>query len=125
MSETPPLKGTCHCGATQFEVAAPPKEVTRCNCTFCGKRGALWAYYSPEQVKLTRREDEGTYSRSGTNQHHHCQKCGCGTWTQSPLGDENNQPVPGRFLIGINARLFDDFNLDAVRVTFLDGRNLW
>jgi len=27
--------------------------------------------------------------------------------------------------VGVNSRLFDDFDLDAVPVTDIDGRNLW
>jgi hypothetical protein len=27
--------------------------------------------------------------------------------------------------VGVNSRLFDDFDLDAVPVTIIDGRNLW
>ena len=48
-----PVKGSCHCGTTQFEVAAAPAELTRCTCSFCAKRGALWAYYPPAQFRLT------------------------------------------------------------------------
>ena len=40
-----PIKARCHCGATQFEVSEAPNTVTECNCTFCFKRGVLWAYY--------------------------------------------------------------------------------
>lgn len=121
MSE--PLKGSCHCGATQFEVTAPPKELIRCNCTFCSKRGMLWAYYDPEQMKITRRESVATYDRNAPVEHHHCQVCGCGTWTDMPVW-ENDAIVPGKFRVGINARLFNDFNLDAVRVVFLDRRDV-
>ncbi|CAM4346495.1 GFA family protein [Corallococcus exiguus] len=124
MSEATPLKGSCHCGATRFEVTAPPQDITRCNCTFCSKRGVLWAYYPPEQVKFTSRDQAGVYDRNAPVVHHHCQKCGCGTWSDIPVW-ENNAPVPGQFKVGLNARLFDDFNLDAVRVKFVDGRNLW
>ncbi|NNC16115.1 GFA family protein [Corallococcus exiguus] len=124
MSEAGTLKGSCHCGATRFEVTVHPKDVTRCNCTFCSKRGVLWAYYEPEQVTFTRRENVATYARNEPVAHHHCQQCGCGTWTDTPVW-EDNAPVPGRFKVGLNARLFDDFNLDAVRVRFVDGRNLW
>ncbi|NRD63814.1 GFA family protein [Corallococcus exiguus] len=124
MSEAATLKGSCHCGATRFEVTAHPKDVTRCNCTFCSKRGVLWAYYESEQVTFTRRENVATYARNEPVAHHHCQQCGCGTWTDTPVW-EDNAPVPGRFKVGLNARLFDDFNLDAVRVRFVDGRNLW
>lgn len=41
-----PIKGSCHCGQTQFEVSEAPASVTRCTCSLCSKRGALWAYYS-------------------------------------------------------------------------------
>jgi hypothetical protein len=37
------VKGSCHCGATQF-TAQRPATVTRCTCSFCSKRGVLWAY---------------------------------------------------------------------------------
>jgi hypothetical protein len=48
-----PLKGSCHCGNTQFEVTEAPSSVTRCTCSLCSKRGALWAYYTPAQFRLT------------------------------------------------------------------------
>jgi len=47
------LKGSCHCGGTTFELSEAPQEVTRCTCSFCSKRGSLWAYYKPEQFRLT------------------------------------------------------------------------
>jgi len=42
------VKGSCHCGATQFTVTKRPATVTRCTCSFCSKRGALWAYQDSE-----------------------------------------------------------------------------
>jgi hypothetical protein len=47
------IKGSCHCGNTQFEVSEAPHGVTRCTCSLCAKRGALWAYYTPAQFRLT------------------------------------------------------------------------
>lgn len=41
-------RGSRHCGATQFTVAKRPETVTRCTCSFCSKRGALWAYQNEE-----------------------------------------------------------------------------
>ncbi len=38
------VKGSCHCGATQFEVGEAPTRLIRCTCSFCAKRGALWSY---------------------------------------------------------------------------------
>ena len=48
-----PIKGSCHCGHTQFEVSEMPAGVTRFTCSLCSKRGALWAYYTPAQFRLT------------------------------------------------------------------------
>jgi hypothetical protein len=120
------LKGSCHCGATQFEIAEAPAKVARCTCSFCSKRGALWAYYRPEQFKLTTARDRvATYQwRSYTVEHHHCAICGCGTYTESPEWVDN-KPDPEKKKIAINARLLDDFDLDAVPVEVLDGKNLW
>ena len=121
-----PLKGSCHCGATQFTVANAPEGLFRCTCSFCAKRGALWAYYAPEDFQLTTARDRvSTYQwRSYLVQHHHCSICGCGTYSESPVF-ENNAPVPGKTRVGVNARLLDDVDLDAVPVTTLDGKNLW
>jgi hypothetical protein len=63
------IKGSCHCGATQFEISEAPANVTR--CTSSG---------SPDFE----------YPR-----------------------------------ISINARLLDEFDLDAVPVRTIDGKNLW
>jgi hypothetical protein len=82
------VKGSCHCGATQFTVAKRPDSVTRCTCSFCSKRGALWAYYDEESdfTLTTARDRVSTYQwRSYTIEHHHCAICGCGTWSRSPV----------------------------------------
>jgi hypothetical protein len=120
------LNGSCHCGATQFDVSTAPKQLTRCTCSFCAKRRALWACYAPAEFKLlTARDRVSTYQwRSYTVHHHHCSICGCGTYSESPTW-ENNQPNFEKPRIGVNARLFDDFELDAVPLQVLDGKNPW
>ncbi len=38
------IKGSCHCRKTNFEINGEiPEELTRCTCSFCSKRGALYA----------------------------------------------------------------------------------
>jgi hypothetical protein len=120
------VKGSCHCGATQFEVSEAPAKVARCTCSFCAKRGALWSYYRPEQFKLTTARDRvSTYQwRSYTVEHHHCSICGCGTYTETPEWVDG-KPDFTRRRVSINARLLDNFDLDAVPVEVLDGKNLW
>ena len=121
-----PVKGSCHCGKTAFEVDAAPKGVTRCTCSFCSKRGALWAYYKPAQFRLVSRvEDVATYRwGSRTVKHHFCAECGCGTYSESPDWS-TGKPDFEKMKVGVNAWLFDDFDPDAFAVTVIDGKNLW
>ena len=121
-----PVTGSCHCGKTRFEVSKAAANVTRCTCSFCSKRGALWAYYKPAQFRLiSSPEDVSTYRwGSRTVKHHYCANCGCGTYSESPDWS-TGKPDFDKMKIGVNAWLFDDFDLDAVPVVVIDGKNLW
>jgi hypothetical protein len=120
------IKGSCHCGNTQFEVSEEPAGVTHCTCSLCSKRGALWAYYTPAQFRLTTPiENVATYLwGSRTVKHHFCANCGCGTYSESPDWS-TGKPDFENPRVGVNSRLLDDFDLDAVPVTVIDGKNLW
>lgn len=118
--------GRCHCGDTQFELDETPSAVTRCMCSICAKRGALWAYCRPAGFRLVKQPaHESTYQ---WNKHfvklHFCGICGCTTYNESPSSIDG----AARFdmpLIAVNARLLSDFDLDAVRVRVVEGRDLW
>lgn len=120
------LSGSCHCGGTKFEVAEAPATVTRCTCSICSKRGALWAYYRVSDFRLlTPRANVATYRwQTKTVAHNFCPVCGCGTFTETPdwsTREANfNNPV-----IAVNAHIFDDFDLQRVPVEVIDGKNQW
>lgn len=119
------VKGSCHCKATIFEVSEAPATVTRCTCSVCSKKGALWAYYAPSQVKMEPQRTAATYRwQSMTVKHHFCPSCGCTTFTESPDWS-TGKPNFDRMRIAVNARLLDDFDLEAVETVVIDGRNLW
>lgn len=120
------IRGSCHCKKTVFEVTEAPETVTACTCSYCSKSGALWAYYKPDQFKLiTPQEDVATYKwRTFTVKHHFCANCGCSTYGESPDWS-TGEPDFDNPQIGVNARLFDDFDLDSVEVVVIDGKNLW
>jgi hypothetical protein len=120
------VKGSCHCGATQFEVNEVPTGVARCTCSFCAKRGVLWAYYSPEHFKLlTARDRVSTYQwRSYSVQHHHCSICGCGTYSESPDFSTGKADF-SKMRVGVNARLFGELDIEVLPVRVLDGKNEW
>ena len=42
----------CDCGAVLLEVAEDPAEINDCQCSWCQRLGALWAYYPTDQVRI-------------------------------------------------------------------------
>jgi hypothetical protein len=122
------ITGSCHCGQTAFRIEGDiPEQLTRCTCSFCAKRGALYAYYQPAQFQTTTPAvNEATY-RWNTKlvAHHFCSACGCATFSNSPdfKHDGSWDGVARR--IGVNARLFDDFDAAEAPVAVIDGKNLW
>ena len=61
------LKGSCHCKATVFEVTLAPVSVTRCTCSICSKKGALWAYYSPDEVRIAPQRSSASCMAASTS----------------------------------------------------------
>ena len=119
------ISGSCHCGATKFTVENAPTEVTQCTCSLCSKRGALWAYYAPKDVSIAPQSTTATYRwQSMTVRHSFCPNCGCTTYSESPDWS-TGKPDFDKMRIGLNARLFDDFDLTTVAVNHIDGKNLW
>lgn len=127
------LRGSCHCGRTQFEIDFVPEVAMRCTCTFCTKRGGLWAYAQPAQFRLlTPLENAKRYSPTNPeNKHYFCADCGCTTFSDSPDysmfmdGGDENTFSPANRRISINLWALDDFDAQAVPVETIDGRNLW
>ncbi len=119
------LISKCHCGAVTLIVKDAPSSLMECNCTFCSKHGALWAYYKPTEVTFESVEQSIVIcSDPGTPQHHFCSICHClshyyqeSSWT----GDG----TPGEPMIGINARLFESFDISKLPLDFVDGLNEW
>ena len=124
------LTAHCHCGRNAFEIEGElPKKLTRCTCSFCSKRGHLYAYYKPEQLKVTQSDSDAVYRwNTKTIANHFCSACGCDLYADSPdfQGDGSWDGKTRR--IAVNARLFEDFEgFEAADwpVTVVDGRHLW
>lgn len=131
------LTASCHCGATKIQ-APVPTSATECNCTYCARTGAVWAYFKPGELLMLSQEDERTYSASDAgNAHHFCGRCGMQTWGDSPdwgsVYNVDGTPKPG-FEAGafptarihaLNLRLVDDLDWSAIEVEKVDGRNNW
>jgi hypothetical protein len=122
------ITGSCHCGQVAFEIDGEiPAELVRCTCSFCSKRGALYAYFAPERFRaVTPTEANATYRwQSRMVAHSFCPTCGCATWSDSPAFELDGSFEQGKRRIGVNARLFDGFEAADWPVTVIDGKNLW
>lgn len=72
-------KGSCHCGAIQFEVeAAENISCQECNCSICSKSGYLHLILAKSKFKLLKGQSNlTTYSfGSGVAKHTFCSTCG-------------------------------------------------
>ena len=122
------ITGSCHCAKSAFRIEGDiPAQLTRCTCSFCSKRGVLWAYYQPSQFRLTSPStDDATYRRNTKFVAHHFRPtCACGTFTDSPAFKPDGSWDEITRRIGVNARLFDDFVAVDMPVVVIDGKNLW
>ena len=121
------VSGSCHCGRTAFRMDVEiPAQLTRCTCSFCAKRGALLAYGAPDQFHLTSPPTDDAVYRWNTRQvaHHFCGHCGCATFSDSPAFEPDGKWDGKTRRIGVNARLFDDFDAARASVTVIDGKHL-
>ena len=94
------IQASCHCGAVRLEIDGPPPEtLNACQCLHCLKRGGLWAYYSPKQVRVVSPPEATTNYMSGDRmlELHFCKVCGC-TAYWAPVDKDYDR-------MGINARL--------------------
>lgn len=121
------ITGSCHCGKTAFRIDAEiPPALTRCTCSFCAKRGALVAYYPPEQFHVTSAPEDGVYRwHTKLVAHHFCAACGIAVYSDSPAFEPDGKWDGHTRRIGVNARLFDDFDAAQAPVVVIDGKNLW
>ena len=105
------IEAACDCGAVRLEVAAAPETVNDCQCSWCQRLGALWAYYPREDVRVVC-EPEATsiYLRASRRlEFHSCKVCGLTThWVA--VGQSGRR-------MGVNARLMPRDVRERARVS--------
>jgi len=121
------LNGRCHCGRNAFEVTGDlPEKLTRCTCSLCSKRGHLYAYFSPDQFKVSLADSDAIYRwNSRLIANHFCSACGCDLYADSPAFKPDGTWDGKTRRIAVNARLLDDFEAADYPVQVLDGKHLW
>ena len=70
--------GSCHCGAVSFDVDMSMEGLMTCNCSMCGRSGAIMAFVPTAQLTGIQGEDKLTDYQFGKKSIHHtfCSVCG-------------------------------------------------
>ena len=114
------IQGQCDCGAVRWTYRGIPGKLTLCNCGYCRRAAALWAYGSMHTIYI---EGETVpYLRAERSlQFHHCPTCGVVTHWQSvtPEGTDGH----GRR--AVNMRLADPRLILGLSIERLDGADSW
>jgi hypothetical protein len=93
------IEAVCDCGAVRMEIAEPPGKLNDCQCSWCQRLGALWAYYKRDQVRLVCEPDATSVYLRGRRrlEFHRCKVCGLTThWVNVDARQAR---------LGVNARL--------------------
>lgn len=114
------LTAECHCAAIRIHLPGAPPTVTDCNCSICRRYGALWAYYTRDQVEIEAAPGATAAYRWGdrTIEFCHCSRCGCLTHYESV--DKH-----GRHRLAVNARMLPREVLATLPVRHFDGAESW
>ncbi|KAK2880002.1 hypothetical protein FQN49_000666 [Arthroderma sp. PD_2] len=116
--------GSCHCGATRYEVKLDASNLSpsKCNCSICHKRGyVLLTVPGPEDIKLispASLQELGDYTfGSGKIHHRFCKTCAVSCLAEGKVGDEE--------IYTINALSIDQdqgIELKDIKFKYLNGK---
>src|SRR5258706_13130101 len=108
-------KGSCHCGHIAFQVEGTLTGAMSCNCSICGRKGALLWFVPRERVQLlTAVENASNYNFNKHRiLHHFCPNCGMHPYGEA-LGSK------GAAMVAINILCFKVEVVEKTLVTQLD-----
>jgi hypothetical protein len=115
------LSAHCHCGNVSLSANETPDSITECNCSICGRYGARWAYFKPENVTIIIQSGTSQRYRWGDEEidFHHCNLCGCVTHY---TGTEKNGPSKR---VAINTRMSPISETANIPIRHFDGADTW
>lgn len=119
---TPPMlhTGSCHCGAVTFAVDVDLKHLVTCNCSICGRTGAIMAFVPLEKLERRTGVDTLTDYQFGKNRIHHtfCSVCGVRPYAEGVAPDGSASAM-------INVRCLDGVDVHTLEIgKKYDGKRL-
>lgn len=112
--------GSCHCGAVQFDAELALDQLMTCNCSICGRTGAIMAFIPGAQLTGVVGEDKLTDYPFGKKTIHHsfCSVCGVRPFARGAGHD-------GQEWAMVNVRCLDGVDAHALTIgRQYDGRAL-
>jgi len=102
-------RGSCHCGAVQFEITTDFPELTQCDCSLCRKKNALMVkVHESRFTLLTGAEQLAEYQfHTHTARHFFCKVCGIYPFHRKRVTPDN---------FGINVFCLDNFDPAGIPV---------
>jgi hypothetical protein len=113
----PVYKGSCHCGAVQFEIDAHIHELTTCDCSLCVMRNAVMTRVNERQLTILTGENQLALYQWNTRiaKHYFCSRCGIYVF-------HRKRAMPDHF--GVNVFCLRDFDHTAVPVRATEGKTM-
>lgn len=117
MSEARVLRGSCHCGAVQFEIESDVAELTTCDCSICSRKNALMVKVHESRFKLLSGASSLTEYQfhTRTAKHYFCKVCGIYPFHRKRV-------TPDFF--GINVFCLEGFDHSEIPVRATIGRGM-
>jgi hypothetical protein len=106
--------GSCHCGAVRFRVEAEIRELTRCDCSLCRRKGAMMAQIPESGLTILAGEDDLTLYQWNQRiaRHYFCRRCGI-----YPFHRKRSDPKS----YGVNIGCLEGFDPAAYPLRLADG----
>lgn len=83
---------SCHCGAVSYDIDMALEDLMTCNCSICGRTGAIMAFVPKAAIQNLAGEDKLTDYQFGSKSIHHafCSVCGARplAWGKGAEGQE-------------------------------------
>jgi hypothetical protein len=111
-------QGGCQCGQVRFAVDLELDDAIQCNCSRCGKLGAVLAFVDSASFALERGEDSLTEFRFNTHKvaHLFCRTCGIQSFGRGTAPNGQN-------VIAVNLRCLDGVDVFALKPQLVDGKS--
>jgi hypothetical protein len=115
------MKSTCHCGGVELLIKIPNglKELRRCNCSICRKKGTVVTSVAIENLTVVKVEKiltEYTFY-THTAKHYFCSRCSI--YTHHKRRSNPNQ-------YGVNIACIEGINIeDFLHIGYVEGRGFF